>query len=315
MKTIILKSLTSLLLTTMAITYCSNANGQTTGMSYVRESAITSENSVKLAQMQDVDKSKCNEDHICYNRIEVAYNALFGEIEEGMSEFVSGNSFDSLSEELQKLVKKTWDTQGCIYPEFDISTGESFKGGYNEYKLPGGDWSTNFIASLNWDREKIYQAALQKHPIRVSFAYTVTTFYDNHRCSRRGGQVQVVMIYENNDWFIDNIIYANKQTLRNTLKDILTTSESKNSYDNIIGTWEGSSNIYGITMREMLVFRSDGTGMYKVNNMSMPFTWEIKDSSIIEVQTSEDKQVLKIVDEHIIDISANGSHGTSFYKK
>ena len=68
-------------------------------------------------------------------------------------------------------------------------------------------------------------------------------------------------------------------------------------------------------MREMLVFRSDGTGMYKVNNMSMPFTWEIKDSSIIEVQTSEDKQVLKIVDEHIIDISANGSHGTSFYKK
>lgn len=225
MKKIIFKSLASLLLVAITITSCSNANNKATGTPTNEEPAITSENTAGVVQSQDVDKSKCHEDHICYNRIEGAYNALFGEIEEGMSEFVSGGSFDCLSDELQKMIKKTWDTQGCTYPDFDISTGESFKGGYNEYKFSGGDWSVELIRSLNDDREKIYQAALQKRPLSVPFDYEVITYYNDQRYVRKSGSVQVVMIYENNDWFIDDIIYANKQTLRNTLKNILATAK------------------------------------------------------------------------------------------
>lgn len=221
MKKHIFKNLALLLLAAMAITSCSNTNTKTleTLSKEKRESA--QDKTVEVVQSKDVDESKCHEDYICYNRIVTAYNGIFSEIEEGMSEFVSGNSFDCLSRELQTLVKKTWDTPGCTYPDFDISTGESAYGGYNEYEFDGGDWSTNFIASLNYEREKIYQAALQKHSIKVPFGYTVVSFKQNQQYVSRSGQVHVVMIYENCDWFIDDVIYANGQTLRDTLNGMI----------------------------------------------------------------------------------------------
>ncbi len=318
MKKNIFKNLASFLLVAMTITSCYTGNNKTTETSSNESSAITSENIVETVQSQDVDKSKCNEDHICYNRLQVAYQNLFSEIECGYTEFVS-DSFDFLSEELQKILKRTWDTPNITYPQFDISTGESSKGCRNEYKFSGGDWSSGLINI--YDREKIYQAALQKHPISVPFYYEVRTFYNDQRFVSKIRNIQVIMIYENNDWFIDDIIYANKQTLRNTLKNILAkvegtlTSELDNSCNNVIGTWEGSCDFGGILMYETLVFKKDGSGMYKVNNTRLPFTWKMKDTSTIEAQSSEGEMMLKIINGHITDIRANGSYGTTFYRK
>ena len=176
---------------------------------------------IELKQVNDIDKSKCHEDHICYERIEPAYSAIFFEIEEGMSEFVSGTSYDCLSRGLQMMIQKVWDSSCCSYPDINLSTGESTKSCYNEYKFGGGDWSTELISSFDWNREKIYQIALQKRPLLVPFQYIVTSFYPNDRYKRRDGLIRVVMIYENGDWFIDDVIYANKQTLRGTLKSML----------------------------------------------------------------------------------------------
>ena len=318
MKKNIFKNLASFLLVAMTITSCYTGNNKTTETSSNESSAITSENIVETVQSQDVDKSKCNEDHICYNRLQVAYQNLFSEIEYGYAEFVS-DSFDFLSEELQKILKRTWDTPNITYPQFDISTGESTKGCRNEYKFSGGDWSVDLIRI--YDREKIYQAALQKHPISVPFGYEVRTFYNDQRFVSKIRNVQVIMIYENNDWFIDDIIYANKQTLRNTLKNILAkvegtlTSELDNSCNNVIGTWEGSCDFGGIPMYETLVFKKDGSGMYKVNDVPLPFTWKMKDTSTIEAQSSEGEMIYKIMNGHITDIRANGSYGTTFYRK
>ena len=317
MKKNIFKNLASFLLVAMTITSCYTGNNKTTETSSNESSAITSENIVETVQSQDVDKSKCNEDHICYNRLQVAYQSLFGEIEYGYTEFVS--SFAFISEELQKILKRTWDTPNITYPQFDISTGESTKGCENEYKFSGGDWSVNLIRI--YDHEKLYQAALQKHPISVPFDYEVRTFYNDQRFDSKIGNVQVIMIYENNDWFIDDIIYANKQTLRNTLKNILAkaegtlTSELDNSCNNVIGTWEGSCDFGGIPMYETLVFKKDGSGMHKVNDVRLPFTWKMKDTSTIEAQSSEGEIMLKIINGHITDIRADGSYGTTFYRK
>ena len=221
MKKHIFKNLALLLLAAMAIVSCSNTNTKTleTLSKEKRESA--QDKTVEVVQSKDVDESKCHEDYICYNRIETAYTNIFYEIEEGMTEFVSGDSFDCLSRGLQTLVKKTWNTEGCTYPDFDISTGEPSYGGYNEYEFDGGDWCTSFIASLNYEREKIYQAALQKLPIKVPFVYIVTSYKPNRQYVSRSGQVHVVMIYENGDWFIDDVIYANGQTLRDTLNGMI----------------------------------------------------------------------------------------------
>lgn len=180
---------------------------------------------IELNQVNDIDKSKCHEDHICYERIEPAYRAIFAEIEEGMGEFVSGTSYDCLSRGLQMMIQKVWASSGCSYPDFDLSTGEATKGCFNEYKFGGGDWSTELISSFDWNRDKIYQIALQKRPLLVPFRYIVTSFYPNDRYKRRDGLIRVVMIYENGDWFIDDIIYANKQTLRGTLKTVIATAK------------------------------------------------------------------------------------------
>ena len=317
MKKNIFKNLASFLLVAMTITSCYTGNNKTTETSSNESSAITSENIVETVQSQDVDKSKCNEDHIFYNRLLVAYQNLFSEIEYGYPEFASSSSSDFLSEELQKIL----DTPNITYPQFNITTGESTNGCENQYKFSGGDWSVNIIRL--YDHEKLYQAALQKHPISVPFDYEVRTFYNDQRfdSDSKIGNVQVIMIYENNDWFIDDIIYANKQTLRNTLKNILAkaegtlTSELDNSCNNVIGTWEGNCDFGGIPMYETLVFKKDGSGMHKVNDVRLPFTWKMKDTSTIEAQSSEGEMMFKIINGHITDIRANGSYGTTFYRK
>ena len=108
---------------------------------------------------------------------------------------------------------------------------------------------------------------------------------------------------------------SNRATKTSSKEECTITSESGNSLDDVIGTWKGSCDIYGITMHEMLVFKKDGSGVYKVNNDPLPFTWKMKDSSTIEAQTSEGEQIFKIVNGYITDVSANGSYGTTFYKK
>jgi hypothetical protein len=55
----------------------------------------------------------------------------------------------------------------------------------------------------------------------VPFDYTVVSFKQNQQYVSRSGQVHVVMIYENGDWFIDDVIYANGQTLRDTLNGMI----------------------------------------------------------------------------------------------
>lgn len=186
-------------------------------------------NAVEVTQAYGVDKEKCTEDYICYNRVGPAYCNINDMISEGMSEFESSTT-DYMSKSLCAMVQKLWSSSGCTYPSYDLTTGESTKNCFNEYRFGDGDWSTYFIASLDWKRERIYQAALQKRPVKVPLPYSVTTFYpqgDDHsngRYTRRSKQLEIIMIYENGDWFIDDIIYSNKKTLRSTLKSMLATA-------------------------------------------------------------------------------------------
>lgn len=87
-----------------------------------------------------------------------------------------------------------------------------------------------------------------------------------------------------------------------------------NSVD-IVGVWCGSTNWGGVVMTETIEFNKDGSGYYKINNDVLPFTWKKKDSSIIEFYSSEGKQVLKIDNGRIIDVSASGMNGTVFEKQ
>ena len=186
-------------------------------------------NAIEVVQSPHVDKEKCTEDYICYSRIEPAYGNINEMIELGMDEFESSTT-DYMSKSLCAMVEKLWSSSSCTYPSYDLTTGESTKNCFNEYKFGGDDWSTYLIGSLNWKRELIYLAALQKRPVKVPLPYTVTTFYpqgDDHsngRYTRRSKQLEIVMIYENGDWFIDDIIYANGNSLRRTLQSMLSTA-------------------------------------------------------------------------------------------
>ena len=186
-------------------------------------------NAIEVLQSPNVDKEKCTEDYICYERIGKAYENINDMISEGMNEFESSTT-DYLSKGLKTMVQRMEETENCTYPFYDLTTGESTKNCFNEYWFGGGDWSTHLIESLNWQSVQIYQAALQKSKLKVPFPYTVTTFYpqsDDHsngRYTRRSKQLEIVMIYENGDWFIDDIIYANGKSLRRTLQSMLSTA-------------------------------------------------------------------------------------------
>ena len=117
-------------------------------------------------------------------------------------------------------------------------------------------------------------------------------------------------------FIISSCSNANNKTEEVPFKENRATiSKSQKIGNDVIGVWEGSSSFFGITMREMLVFKSDGSGMIKINNESLSFTWRMKDSSIIEAQTNEGTQTFKIVNGHITDIRADGSYGTTYYKQ
>lgn len=178
---------------------------------------------VEVVQSPRVDKEKCTADYICYERIDLAYANYFEDVELGITDF-EGAVTNYMSKELQKMVYEFLDNlMYCKLPTLDLFTGVSSADCSNEYKGGGDDWSALFLASLNWKSEKIYQAALEKRVIKVPYPYQVTSFYNNKRYERRSGQVEVIMIFENGDWFVDDVIYPNKQTLRETLKAILKT--------------------------------------------------------------------------------------------
>ena len=190
-------------------------------------------NAVDVTQVYGVDKEKCTVDYICYDRVAHAYSNILDLVAEGLEDVFPSAVTDYMSKNLCAMLEKLSSAHGLSYPESSITTlttGESMKNCFNEFQFGVGDWAVVLFSGKWLEQEQIYRAALQKQKVLIPFPYVVTSFYpqngdyDNGRYTRRSKQLEIVMIYENGDWFIDDIIYANGKSLRRTLQSMLATA-------------------------------------------------------------------------------------------
>ena len=146
-----------------------------------------------------IDKSNCTSKYV-HSRIIKAYEAFSG----------AKNDFDYLdsiakysSDNLKEKIKSLKETDG-FSTNIDIATGE-FKGN----TVHAFDTILGMPSS-----DDIYKVANEGTRLKINISYYCNSTDDSY--------LNIFMVYENNDWYIENIEYSNKELVFRRLSSLST---------------------------------------------------------------------------------------------
>ena len=160
-----------------------------------------------------IDEEKCNSDYIV-ERVYKTYDIALNQANYGM-----GNA-ELLSDEYTSQYLKSYLSK--VVTNENINDVENFATGYNmqfetEYNLDMGD---PFLG----EEEVLIMKAEKSEPVEVHMDFQCKIFYKNGKYEAKHSSVKVLMIYENGDWFVNDIVYENGQTLLGNLNKLINGS-------------------------------------------------------------------------------------------
>ena len=150
-----------------------------------------------LLSCNSVDKAKCDEFQVSM-RVYKMYESYFNTLNYGMgNEELTKEYF---SESLQKVFSTLGDEELSVLNGLpNIVTGYPITIN-EEYSISEGD-------RTNATSEEFYECAKKGGIIPFLFDFNLKQFKSNGRYNSISNAVTLYLVYENGDWFIDDIIY------------------------------------------------------------------------------------------------------------
>lgn len=150
-----------------------------------------------LNSCTSIDKDKCTSEYIYSQRVFEPFDNFLAASNFGVGN-VDFNVEEYASKDLKQLIESVRE-QEIVNSSPNFATGYGWD--FNiKYEISYGD---PYLGS----QEELLKLARSGEGLDVELYFGYTIFYNNGRYKNDTDHVNVHLIYEDNDWFIDNIVY------------------------------------------------------------------------------------------------------------